>query len=346
MPRSILFFAIATLTPVALLLLGAGFGGIFAWVALAYMTVFAFAMDEVGALALPETEPGSDASAADELSMVLAGAHFILLLVAVYALSGNTELGWLSRVVLFFAFGMFFGQVSNSNAHELIHRADRPLFLLGQWVYISLLFGQHTSAHRHIHHRYVATEDDPNTAVKGESFWEFLPRAWVGAFRSGYEIETEMRRQSGAGGLNPYVVYLAGEAAFLVVFYLLMGFGGLLAYLLLAIYAQVQLMLSDYVQHYGLQRAIGGDGRPEPVSDRHSWNSGRWFSSALMLNAPRHSAHHAHPAWPYPELTLPKPEEAPRLPYSLPVMGAIALFPDLWFRMMDRRLSQWQEPAG
>lgn len=347
MPRPILVFALATLAPVPLLMLAAGFGGLWAWIALGYMTVFTFALDELISYAAPEARPGAEFPAADDLSVLLGATHFILLLVAVYAVAGGTGLGWLSRLLAFLAFGSYFGQVSNSNAHELIHRADRPLFLLGQWVYISLLFGHHTSAHRHIHHRYVATEDDPNTARLGESFWEFLPRAWAGSFRSGYEIEQALRRQAGAGGMNPYVTYLAGAAAFVVAMAALMGVSGLLAYVLLAAYAQGQLLLSDYVQHYGLTREMRPDGRVEPVGDRHSWNSARWFSAALMLNAPRHSAHHAHPAWPYPELTLPPPEEAPRLPFSLPVMGTIALFPGLWFRIMDKRLARWQAaPSG
>lgn len=341
MNRPIVLFALATLVPVPLLLLGSGFGGFWALLALLYMTAFTFALDELVAYAAPQAPEGQEFPAADDLSVVLGAVHFILLVVAVYALTGWTGIGWFSRILLFFAFGLYFGQVSNSNAHELIHRSNRGLFLLGMWVYISLLFGQHTSAHRHVHHRFVATEDDPNSAIAGESFYAFLPRAWVGAFVAGYEIERDLRRQSGAGGVNPYVIYLAGEAAFLLGMYILFGYGGLIVYILLALYAQIQLMLSDYVQHYGLMRGELADGRLEPVADRHSWNSGRWFSSALMLNAPRHSAHHAHPAWPYPELTLPPPDQAPHLPYSLPVMATVALWPRHWFRLMDKRLAQW-----
>ena len=93
--------------------------------------------------------------------------------------------------------------------------------------------------------------------------------------------------------------------------------------------------MSDYVQHYGLSRTKGPDGRFEPVAARHSWNAPHWFSSALMLNAPRHSDHHARPARPFPQLTL--PDGAPTLPRSLPVMACVALYPRLWRRVMDRR---------
>ena len=346
MQRPIAIFAIATLLPVPLLLVGAGAGGLWAWMALLYMTGLTFALDELAAPRLPSPPPGQALAAADSLSTILAGTHFILLLTAVFALAGHTGLPWSARLPLFLAFGLYFGQVSNSNAHELIHRSDSLLFNLGRWVYISLLFGHHTSAHRLVHHRFVATEDDPNTAQAGESFYAFLPRAWLGAFVAGWEMERDMRRRNEAAGPHPYAVYLGGAVLFLLAIYILTGWGGILAYLLLCVYAQMQLTLSDYVQHYGLMRGEMADGRLEPVSDRHSWNAGHWFSSALMLNAPRHSAHHAHPAWPYPDLTLPGADQAPRLPYSLPVMATLALWPRRWFAVMDRRLAPWlpQEP--
>jgi alkane 1-monooxygenase len=110
----------------------------------------------------------------------------------------------------------------------------------------------------------------------------------------------------------------------------------------LALHAQVQLMLSDYVQHYGLTRATRDDGRLEPVAARHSWNAPQWFSSAMMLNAPRHSDHHAHPARAYPALRLPTAQEAPHLPWPLPVACTLALFPPLWKRAIRPHLAKWK----
>ena len=352
-------FAIATLIPLPLFAAGAALGGLWALAALAYITLFVFALDELAGRAIaaaPEAVPdGAEFPAADRLSILLAVAHFGLLALAIAAMTGVTGIGWGARIALFFGFGLYFGQVSNSNAHELIHRQRRGLFRLGMWVYISLLFGHHTSAHRHIHHRFVGTVDDPNTAVLGESFYGFAPRAWWGSFRAGMEIETALRKgrahlrrggwrreQGSAFDPHPYGIYLAGAAGCLVLATLAFGPAGLLAYLLLAAYAQIQLLVSDYVQHYGLERRRVRHGRTEPVSAAHSWNAAHWFSSALMLNAPRHSAHHLRPGTQYPALGLPAKGEAPRLPYSLPVMGAIALYPPLWHRMMDKRARRWR----
>jgi alkane 1-monooxygenase len=137
-------------------------------------------------------------------------------------------------------------------------------------------------------------------------------------------------------------VYLGGAALALSCAYVLAGGWGVLVWAGLALHAQVQLMLSDYVQHYGLTRATRDDGRLEPVAARHSWNAPQWFSSAMMLNAPRHSDHHAHPARAYPALRLPAAQEAPHLPWPLPVACTLALFPPLWKRAIRPHLAKWK----
>ena len=119
----------------------------------------------------------------------------------------------------------------------------------------------------------------------------------------------------------------------------------MLAHIALAGFAQSQLLLSDYVQHYGLSRKVGPDGRPEPVGPAHSWNAPHWMTGHMMLNAPRHSDHHAHPSRPYPALALAAPGAVPTLPRSLPAMACLALVPPLWRRVMDPRAAQWQPQA-
>lgn len=286
-------------------------------------------------------------SDADRLSVLLAPAHLLLLVAALYGLSGRAGYGVPGWIVAFFAFGIWFGQVSNSNAHELIHRRDRRLRRLGAAIYATLLFGHHASAHRLVHHRFVATLDDPNTAQLGESFYRFVLRAWPGAFIAGYEMEAAIRQRRTARRrlppVHPYVWYLGGSLLTAILVVILFGLAGLLAWVLLAGYAQIQLLLSDYVQHYGLRRRALALGRVEPLGPRHSWDAPRPFSAALMLNAPLHADHHLHPERRWSELAAPGlsggPQgQAPVLPYSLPVMGALALWPAGWRRLMDKRV--------
>ncbi|MEL7214116.1 MAG: alkane 1-monooxygenase [Pseudomonadota bacterium] len=349
MTRPVTLFAAATLIPIPLLLGAAAFGGGFVIAALLYLTLFTFALDELVAFAGEDALEGSEFPAADTLSACLAVAHYLLLAVAVWAISGDGLHSTWEKVGLFAAFGIFFGQVSNSNAHELIHRSSRGLRRLGAWVYITLLFGHHTSAHTRIHHRYIGTVNDPNTARLGESFYAYAVRAWGGSFKAGLEVESALLEQrEGAVRLwqHPYAFYIGGAAFVIVCAALIGGLGGVIAFIGLALYAQMQLLLSDYVQHYGLVRQMLPNGKPEPVAARHSWNAPHWFSSALMLNAPRHSDHHAHPGKLYPALTLPDTDDAPMLPRSLPTMAVLALYPPFWRKVMDPRAMEWRVGIG
>lgn len=346
--RPLLPFLVATLAPVPLLLLAGAAGGVFSLFALLWMTGVLHAIDEILKRRGVTGPAPLRSRMADRLSVLLAGLHFALLLYAIWALSRADGLGPVSWIATLLAFGLWFGQVSNSNAHELIHRTDRRLFRLGMWVYISLLFGHHTSAHRLVHHRFVATGDDPNTAAAGEGFWTFAARAWPGAFRAGWEMEQQrraLRTSRASERMNPYTVYLSGAAACLALVLTLFGIGGLLVYVLLAGHAQLQLLLSDYVQHYGLERRKLPSGELEPTGPQHSWDAPHAFSGLLMLNAARHADHHAHPARPWPELRLSPGGRAPLLPYSLPVMATIALVPPLWHRVMDRRVAKIRKTA-
>ncbi|MEI4484610.1 alkane 1-monooxygenase [Frigidibacter sp. MR17.14] len=339
-PAPMAGFALATLAPAALIAAAALQGAVWVAAALGWMTVLTYLLDRV--IAAFGNVGDAEFPVADSLSVVLALVHLALLPLAIAGVAGATGLSVPARIGLFLAAGLFFGQVSNSNAHELIHRGGRGLTRLGALVYVTLLHGQHVSGHRLVHHRCVATPDDPATARAGEGFWAYLPRAWWGEFREGLRAETALRARGTARGVHPYAAYLAGAAIFLAGSAQAFGPAGLAAHLALAAYAQLQLMLSDYVQHYGLTRDRRADGRYEPVGPGHSWDAPQAFSGLVMLHAPRHADHHLHPARPYPGLRL-APATTPTLPRSLPLMATLALVPPLWRRVMDPRLARWQQ---
>lgn len=347
MHSTLILFALLSLAPVPLIALGALTGGPWPWLALAYMTALSGSIDMLVTRISPAEDADAPAGPANAISVAVALSHFTLLPLTIAALTGATGLtGW-ERLALFLAAGFYFGQVVNANAHELIHRASRWLHNLGRWTYISVLFGHATSAHLKVHHRWAASPRDPLWPRADEGIFHFLPRAWIGSFRAGWAAEDEIRAKRREGnGLHPYALYVGGSGLVLALVFALAGGPGLLAFLALCAVSQIQLLISDYVQHYGLQRAERPDGKLEPIRLAHSWNSRTWFSSFMTLNAARHSDHHAHPARPYPALRLPASNEAPILPFSLPVMGLIALVPPLWRRVMRAELAQWHRRAG
>ena len=341
------WFAIASLTPAAILLMACVMGGMWAWSALICVTVFVILADRL-TLVKPTTTKSDKARVfARQLGVILGFVHFTLLLVGVRAIATLDGLSLAQALALTIALGVFMGQVSNSNAHELIHASDRWLRRLGIAVYISILFGHHASAHTKVHHVHVATPKDPNSAPLGQGFYAFWPRAWIGSFRAGLRAETAARARMTirpAIWSHPYVSYVLGAIIALWLAWVLAGLVGVAVLFMLAGLAQTQLLLADYVQHYGLCRDVDKNGKPEPAGLGHSWNASQWYSSFMMLNAPRHSDHHMHPTRGFPDLRLDR-GTMPMLPSSLPVMATVALIPPLWRAIMNPRVARWQTVA-
>lgn len=335
-------FFIASLAPFALIAAGILWGGAWPWLALGYMAALVAILDRLLAHQTRNADPQAEFPLADPLLILLGLLHFALLGACVWAVAGAQQgLAWPERVALGIAGGMVLGQISHPVAHELIHRPARGKRLLGRLIYTSLLVGHHVSAHLRVHHVHVGSDADPNSAPLGMGFYRFAPRATLGSFRAGLAAETRLRRGAGRGRLShPYMLYVGGGLAALLLVGLVLGWAGMLSYLALCLYAQMQILLSDYVQHYGLRRKPRADGRPEPVGPQHSWNAPHRYSAAVTVNAPRHSDHHVTPSRPYPALQLDR-ATMPILPHPLPVMAALALVPPLWRRVMDRRCAQW-----
>lgn len=336
-------YALVTLTPALLIALGATIWGFAGVLCLFWLTLVTAGLDHL--LAPPRHANADHAPWSERLALGLGIMHLVLMVLVIDAL-GDGRLSTTHSFVLILALASFMGQVSHPNAHELIHRKDRVAYGLGALVYGVTGFGHHVSAHRLVHHRHVGTVDDPNTPLPGESFWAYLPRAWRGSFRAGLASEfARNQRQGGKAHLvaTPYAAWI-GLAAFAMLCAIWIGGArGAAALAFLWGLFGAQILMSDYIQHYGLTRRLLPNGRREPVAPHHSWNAPSGFSSYLMMNAPAHSEHHMHPDRPYDRLN--PQADAPTLPHPLPIMAVIATMPRLWRRIMDRRAQRVMEWA-
>jgi hypothetical protein len=90
--------------------------------ALIYITVFVAFCDEAFTFSFTKTGDGWDARSI--LPIILGISHFALLPLAIYALV-TAEFALLTRIVLLFAFRLFFGMISHANAPEMIHCTNR-----------------------------------------------------------------------------------------------------------------------------------------------------------------------------------------------------------------------------
>lgn len=116
-------FVIAPVLPAGLLLVASVLGGTWALAGVIAITVMVFFLDKIPYLAPVSAREGH------VLSIGAGIAHFMLLVAAIRAMS--EPLPSLDKVLLIIGCGLYFRQISNSNAHELIHRTDAFAFRLG-----------------------------------------------------------------------------------------------------------------------------------------------------------------------------------------------------------------------
>ncbi len=237
------------------------------------------------------------------------------------------------------ALGIGIGGVTGSQgitfAHELGHSKSK-LDRFGGWLLMgSVLYSHFMVEHYRGHHPRAATFDDPASARHGESLWRFLPRTLVGSWRSAWALEAQRLQQFKRGWRSSPLLWATllqgvGLAALLI-------FGGglaLLFWVVQAVYAVFLLETINYIEHYGLQRAVI-NGRREPFAVQHAWNADHALTNAMTANLQRHSDHHMH-AW-KPFATL-EPLPGPQLPTGYSGCIFLATVPRLWFRVMHPRL--------
>lgn len=242
--------------------------------------------------------------------------------------------------------GLSNGAIGFTLAHELVHRTNGLEKLAGRVILLGLAYPHWAVEHVRGHHRYVGTPRDPATAKFGEMFWMFLPRTLSGQVVSGFQLEAERLRKIGKRAWsteNEVLRMTAIEVLILVGIYAWLGWLGLAFYALQIAVAVTLLEATNYCQHYGLYRNEVAPGRYEPQAPRHSWNSYHRLTNRYIIELGRHSDHHAQPGRPYHLLRV--EPTAPQLPASYGAMISVALFPPLWFWIMNPRVKTWRIQA-
>jgi len=222
-------------------------------------------------------------------------------------------------------------------AHELIHRREPRLRLLGRGLMGLVLYEHFATEHLRGHHVRVGTPEDPATARFGESFHAFFRRTVPAQLRSAWRLEAarlgdvEMpwwdRRL-----LRSRVVHgLVAEWAFALALAGVFGWGAFCFHLLQAAWAVRLLECVNYFEHWGLvrsgPRALGMD----------SWDANSWFTLHTLVGLSRHADHHAFAARPYPQLRF--VAESPKLPAGYFGMVPLAMVHNRRFqRLMTAEL--------
>ena len=248
---------------------------------------------------------------------------------------GLSVLGWIGLLA---TTGLVSGAGINL-AHELGHRRASWAVWLARVALAPACYGHFQVEHNRGHHVRVATPEDPASARFGESYWAFLPRTLSGSLQSAWRLERDRLRRVQRPAWHPSNVLLQAWAMSLVLLLAVAAWLGPLAvlfFLLQALYGAALLETVNYIEHYGLLRQRGPDGRPERCGPQHSWNSNHLVSNLLLFQLQRHADHHAHPTRPYQALR--HFDDAPQLPAGYSALIPVACIPPLWFWLMDRRV--------
>jgi alkane 1-monooxygenase len=234
------------------------------------------------------------------------------------------------------AAGFITGAQGITYAHELGHSRSRGDRALAWLLMTSVSYPHFMVEHYRGHHVRAATWDDPASARRGESLWRFLPRTLSGSLLDAWRLEALRLRQRGLSWVRSPLLWCTGAALALPAILASLGESRMLLFWLLQSAVAIWLLETvNYIEHYGLQRARGADGRSEPFGVGHAWNADHAISNSLLANLQRHSDHHMHAWKPYGELqVLP----GPQLPTGYAGCILLAAVPPAWFALVHRRL--------
>ena len=248
----------------------------------------------------------------------------------------NGVLSGLPLAGAMFSVALSNGGIGITIAHELVHRSNKGEQWLGRILLMSVLYMHFAIEHVRGHHATVATEEDPASARKGQSFYAFLFPSIVGQYTSAWHLEAERLKK-----IKKPILSLSNEmiqftiCEFLMVLGMYFWFGATFAglFMIVSFLSFSLLEAVNYLEHYGLERHKQSNGRYEKVTHHHSWNSDHILSRMFLFELTRHSDHHAVASRKYQILRT--FEDSPQLPTGYPGMILLTLIPPVWFKVMD-----------
>lgn len=244
------------------------------------------------------------------------------------------------------AIGLLCGVLGINVAHELGHRVTRGEQFLAKMLLLTSLYMHFFIEHNRGHHKNVSTPDDPSSARYNEWLPAFWLRSVFGAYRSAWRLENQRLRRKKVSVFslqNEMIQFSIVQLALLVAIGWIFGINVLGYFALAATMGFLLLETVNYIEHYGLVRKKVSEFRYENTNPRHSWNSDHVMGRLLLFELSRHSDHHYMASKKYQ--LLEHYDDSPQMPTGYPGMMLLAAIPPLWFSVMNKRVSQWQNKA-
>ncbi|WP_281647195.1 alkane 1-monooxygenase [Parendozoicomonas sp. Alg238-R29] len=248
------------------------------------------------------------------------------------------KLGWLTSV------GTVGGIIAINVGHELIHKDNLLEQNAGGLLLSMVFYGGFKIEHVRGHHVNVSTPEDASSSRFGQSLYRFLPHAYLHNFMNAWKLEKKRLESKGWSFYswhNELFWWYGCSVAIAVLFFVFAGWMGVLFFLAQSFFAFTLLEVINYIEHYGLHRRKLESGRYERPNIHHSWNSNFLLTNLFLFQLQRHSDHHAYPRRRYQVLR--HHEESPQLPSGYATMVVLALFPPLWFKVMNPRVEAYYQ---
>lgn len=253
------------------------------------------------------------------------------------------ELTLVEFILIAYSFGIISGAIGNTVAHELHHKymnkkmrtCGRLLLLVSNYVHFSV-------EHERGHHKNVATEIDPATSLRNQTIYKFIITSIITGLIHAWILEVQRLSKKFKPIFSVENVMIQGivlPLCLIIILKIQLGNSAVFFFLAQSLFAILMTESANYIQHYGLLRKkVMKDGNMclEPVGLNHSWNSYGFMVNHMIFNLPRHSDHHTKSQKNYQELIyIP---ERPTHPIGYPFMIVMAMFPWVWFKVMNKRV--------
>ena len=272
----------------------------------------------------------------DAILYALSFLQFLIIsLLLIYA----SHLQWdsadeiISSIVNLIVLRILVGTTSGSSAiivaHELIHRSQLHMRIIGRLLLYTVCYEHFVIAHIRGHHVTVATPEDIATARLGESFKTYWKRVFIGHFI--YAWNSELDRLNLVNTPVYHYKMLANsvfqgiliEFALLIMIIVFFGWAAGLIFLYQA-YSGVRLLETiNYYQHWGLEQG----------KDRNAmaWVNQSSVTEYALVGLSNHIGHHQNSATLYQE--TPYSEQGPKMPYGYFVTN-------LWVKLNNKSYRQ------
>ena len=244
---------------------------------------------------------------------------------------------------IYLSVGIVLGACGINVAHELGHKSPLQHRLAAQMLLMPCLYMHFYIEHNRGHHLHVATLEDPATSRKDEMVYAFWFRSSIMSYIGAWKLEAKrLRYHEGIQKIisNQMLHFTLVQAIYLGAVLMFFGLKGLVAAISIGVISFLLLETINYIEHYGLLRNKMPNGRYERVMPRHSWNSNHELGRIVLYELTRHSDHHYLANKKYQ--VLDHHDESPQLPLGYPASMLMALFPPVWFAVMNRKLERFK----